>query len=87
MAPDAPTAGQSLWNMTGWREVTCEESDQRRTEPRTVLSTLTDPDGVYGPAVVFTEWGDGDGVPIMRDYRHPTTDETCRHYVPEDPRA
>ena len=48
--PDAPTPGQSLWDMTGWREVTCEESDQRRTEPRTVLSTLTDPDGIYGPA-------------------------------------
>lgn len=77
----APSPGQALWDMTGWQRVTCEESDKRRAEPRTVVSTLTDPAGTYGPAVVFTEWGDGDGTPILRDYRDP---ESCRHYLPEE---
>ena len=53
----APSPGQALWDMTGWQRVTCEESDKRRAEPRTVVSTLTDPAGTCGPAVVFTEWG------------------------------
>ena len=80
----APSPGQALWDMTGWQRVTCEESDKRRAEPRTVVSTLTDPAGTCGPAVVFTEWGAADGTPILRDYRDPTTEESCRHYVPEE---
>lgn len=71
-----------MWNLDGWQEVSCKERDdlwKSRPEGTTPLSSLTDPDGNYGPKVVFTEWGTDAG-PILRDYRH--GDRSCEHFVP-----
>lgn len=72
----------SLWNLDEWTEVSCKERDALwagRPEGVTVHSSLTDPDGQFGPKVVFTEWAWG-GRPMLRDYRH--GDRSCEHFVP-----
>lgn len=69
----------------GWRPIPCAESDAIRVRSGGVRSTLTDPDGVYGPKVIYTEWGDADGNPILRDYLW--RDEPCEHLVPDPERA
>lgn len=73
-----------MTDMTGWSEVNC---DQRETFFRNFggrlrpFSSLTDPEGHYGTAVVYTEWGVKDGEkPWLRDYRW--IDGECKHYMP-----
>lgn len=82
---DWPEACQPMTDMTGWAEVDCRTRDafwhsghKDRLAP---FSSLTDPEGQYGPGVVYTEWGVKDGEkPWLRDYRW--TGEPCRHYMP-----
>ena len=69
---------------TGWRQVTCAESDTIRHAASGVLSSLTDPQGLHGQAVVFTEWDDADARPALRDYRWTDPDRPCEHLVPID---
>jgi hypothetical protein len=74
---------QDMYDLEGWREVTCEESDTVRARNGGVYSSLTDKNGNYGPPVVFTEWQDVDREPMLRDYRYDNDPMTCRHYVRE----
>ena len=79
-----PEACQGMHDMTGWREVTCEVRDdfmRDHADRRSCFSGLTDPEGHYGPGVVFTEWGVKDGEkPWLRDYRWTAT--SCTHFMP-----
>ena len=59
---------QDMYDLEGWREVTCEESDAVRARNGGVYSSLTDMDGNYGPPVVFTEWQDVDREPQDRGH-------------------
>lgn len=80
-------------NMAGWREVSCETRDRfmwgvgderGHAERLCVFSSLTDPDGTYGPPVIYTEWGVKDGEkPWLRDYRYPSDGDRCAHFMPE----
>lgn len=67
-----------MYNLDGWREVPCAERDQAYDLTLRPLSSLTDPDGIYGPPVIYTEWGLGEH-PVLRDYRTPGG--RCRHYL------
>lgn len=66
----------------GWRAVTCTASDAIR-EGRKPVSSLTDMDGTYGPKVIYTEWADADGCPVLRDYLWMDAGRKCEHLVPE----
>lgn len=66
-----------------WVKITCEESELLRAGLH-VHSARTDPEGVYGPPEVFTEWGTDAG-PVLRDHRFPQPDfsrpdvKPCEH--------
>lgn len=77
----------SMWDLREWRPITCAERDDIARGPSAtascVLSSLTDLDGRFGEPLVYTEWGDADERPVLRDYRWPKDDERdCEHYVP-----
>lgn len=77
--------GGNMHDRDGWTAITCAERDAQFSEQLIegvygVSSTLTDPEGVYGPAVVYTEWH-VDNRPVLRDYRW-CSSEPCEHYVP-----
>ena len=75
-------AGGNMHDKSGWVKIPCEESDQIRNASYGVSSGLTDLDGVYGQAVVYTEWMDEMEGPLLRDYRWPHGDRPCEHWVP-----
>lgn len=79
---------QHMWDTSGWVKITCGESDRVRDnfEHPFVVSSLTRMEGrgPAVPAVVFTEWADGDpDTPLLRDYRFPGTNRLCEHFAPE----
>lgn len=73
---------QGMWNMTGWHRVGCNDSNDLRNTPGfKPVSSLTDPDDLYGSGgVVFTEWALAGGTPTLRDYRWPNSDRECEHW-------
>ena len=78
-------------DMTGWREITCREADllRRQGAGLTVASTITDPEGVHGESLVFTEWwwcNAAGEEPVLRDYRR-DRDHTCSHFIATSPVA
>lgn len=81
-----PEACQGMRDMAGWGEVTCKVRDEFMrgwSDRLAVFSSLTDPDGHYGPGVIFTEWGvKGGEKPWLRDYRW--TGRDCVHFIPKD---
>ena len=76
----------SMDDLSGWRQITCAESEEVKSEAHRVLSSLTDPEGHYGVGVIFTEWGDDDEQPMLRDYLWSDDERGCEHYVPAGPR-
>lgn len=75
-----------MYDLTGWTEVGCTDSDQLRSEHKvTVASSLTDPSGVYSSGVTFTEWWSND-LPLLRDYRY-SDERNCQHYMAADTAA
>lgn len=71
---------RGMYDMTGWSEVDCEESDRvRGAHTVSPASTLTDPSGIHSSGVVFTEWWTDDE-PLLRDYRY-SDERPCTHYV------
>lgn len=79
---------QGMHDLDGWQRVTCEVAEViKHANAVRVFSSLTDPDGLYGHPVIYTEWGipemsDGD-VPLLRDYQWPQDpSRSCEHYVP-----
>lgn len=83
---DEPEPCADMNDMRGWVKVTCEESDRllETNLNKCVLSGLTDIDGEYGEPFVYREWGDGEGSPMVRDYRWPASDRECEHYAHVD---
>lgn len=82
----APEPCADMTDMRGWVKATCEESDALK-ESRQVkaLSSLTDPEGYYGEAVIYTEWGDRrTDLPVSRDYLWLKSDRPCEHYIATD---
>jgi hypothetical protein len=77
-----------MYELSGWQRVPCTVADlMRQSNLMTPLSSLTDPDGIYGHPVIFTEWGLLNGSPLLREYRWPSDDDRdCEHYVPVDER-
>lgn len=73
---------RSMHDMTGWQPLSCKSYDTAMNRhpdarPMTVASALTDPDGIYGDGVIFTEWW-LDDIPALRSYRW--TAGGCEHY-------
>lgn len=81
-----PEPCQSMDDMTGWGEVTCETRERFFSQYGALLkpySSLTDPDGQYGEPTIYTEWGSKRrDTPWLRDYRYPR-DERCAHFMPK----
>ena len=73
-----------MLNRTGWLPITCDESDALRGRSSGVTSALTDPEGEFGPGVVYTEWCDGNSAPVLRDYRWSDPRRPCEHLAPDD---
>lgn len=71
----------NLHDLSEWTPITCAESDDLRSGSSPV-SSLTDLYGTYGTPIVYTEWADTSGQPILRDYRWPGTERHCGHYTP-----
>lgn len=67
----------SEWEGGRWVEISedefcCTVALEGGLEALTVFSSLTDPDGIYGPRQVYTAWGiKGSNVPLVdiRDYK------------------
>lgn len=74
---------RSMYDWTGWHSLSCKDADDIMHRHRDMptawkpASALTDPDGLYGPGVIFTEWW-WDDMPVLRTYRW--TDSGCTHY-------
>lgn len=68
-----------------WREATCAESEAARSgRELSVWSSLTDTEGTFGEALIFTSWGTRDGrLPVVADVRYMEEGKTCRHMVYE----
>ncbi len=79
-----PEAGRNMWDLAGWQPIGCEASDAIRANASGVSSSLTDPDGTYGPPITYTEWCDGDSHPVLRDYLPPPGMGNCRHLAPSE---
>ena len=77
-------------DLRGWQAIPCIVADiLRHSDQMHVFSSLTDLDGRFGEATVYTEWGitlrDGTDAPVLREYLWPKApDKPCTHYVPED---
>jgi hypothetical protein len=79
-----------MYDLAGWQRVPCIIGDLIRAhEQVTPASSLTDPDGIYGAPIVYTEWALRDSdEPVLREYRYPGGEGKpdrlpCDHYVPE----
>lgn len=72
----------NMWDLNGWRPISCEPSNRIRENAPKVSSSLTDPSGDYGPAITYTEWADAEGHPVLRDYLPYGHATECTHYVP-----
>ncbi|GAA4924482.1 hypothetical protein [Nesterenkonia rhizosphaerae] len=84
---------QAWYSTEGWAQVPCALSDalHRHGQPEEhpgalrIFSTITDPDGMHGSAVIYTEWGvrvNGVDTPLLREYRWPQEPERdCEHWV------
>jgi len=70
--------------MAGWTRISCEERNDHYAlagESLKPISSLTDLEGSFGTAIVFTEWGrDDQDEPLLRDYRWPNDDRSCEHW-------
>jgi hypothetical protein len=78
--------GQNMYNLADWVEIECEEADRiRGAQPVRPGSSLTDLDGEYGDAVMYTEWWDEHDRAVLRDYMWaPLADDRhCTHFAPE----
>ena len=75
----------NMYDLTGWRKVECKDSDDLRAAMKpTVSSSLTDLSCQFTTdGLVYTEWCDSDGRPVLRDYRWTNSDRPCEHYEPE----
>lgn len=70
-------------DMTGWSKIGCFDADMVRRQGAglSVASTVTDPDGLYGSPLTFTEWwwcNEVGQLPVLRDYLTP---DGCSHYL------
>lgn len=77
-------AGQNMNVRYGWEPISCRAADIIRARPDLgISSSLTDLDGLYGPAVIYTEWDASTGEPMLRDYLwNPRSDDgRCEHLV------
>ena len=80
-----------MYDLDGWVPITCDRREDiihdHTLGKLGVFSTLTDPEGIYGPRMVYTEWGIADeDRPVLRDYLAYTDDRTpseCTHYLKE----
>lgn len=74
-----------MYDLTGWRKVECKDSDELRAVMKpAVSSSLTDLSCEFtSDGLVYTEWCDFNGRPVLRDYRWTNSDLPCEHYVPE----
>lgn len=78
-----PDFDQGMHDKTGYVEISCQEYEDALTPDLRVSSSLTDPDGVYGSPLVYTEWYDPvTDRPVLRSYlRGPRDGErTCDHW-------
>ena len=55
----------NMLDLSGWRRITCAESDELR-QNKTPVSSLTDLSGQYGEPTIYTEWAGVDGKPVLR---------------------
>lgn len=73
-------------DLDAWLEIPCAEADTVRGRGAiTPGSSLTDLDGQYGEPVIYTEWRNAIGSPVLRDYLwYPhRLDAWCAHYIPK----
>lgn len=72
-------------DVDGWRQITCEESNDLRANHRPV-SSITDMDGTRtGEPIVYTEWADDNERPVLRDFLWPgDASRDCQHWAPEE---
>jgi hypothetical protein len=70
-----------MYNLSEWTPISCAHADSVRLG-LTPISSLTDIAGTYGTPIVYTEWGDDNETPRLREYRYPDSDRPCSHYVP-----
>lgn len=71
-----------MYDVAGWHTITCVESDELRQNKRP-RSSLTDMTGRFGEPVIYTEWEDTTGVPVLREYVWPQSKRECEHWVPD----
>lgn len=79
----------NMHDLDGWTPITCDQRDEvihdHTLGKLSVFSSLTDPDVVYGPPLVYTEWGiEDEDRPVLRDYLDYTDDRNpkkCTHYL------
>jgi hypothetical protein len=80
-----------LPRQSDWTVISRQEYDQivGSTDDLQVFATITDPEGVYGPAQVYTAWGrrgDDDPLVDIRDWKDgagATVEQVCRRFVGE----
>jgi hypothetical protein len=77
---------RGMWNLADWHQIPCVDRDLMLHSDHTLkpFSSLTDLEGEYGEALIYTEWGttDPDNA-VLRDYRWPQTNRDCEHWVPD----
>lgn len=77
---------QGTYDLKGWVQITCAATEAVMCAAPgyiTVFSTITDPDGLYGPALNYTEWGiKSEDQPLLRTYIWPQDDDKpCEHWI------
>lgn len=79
-------------NMAGWKQIGCDKRDKMVLKAAATLnhglrveSTITDPQGLHGESLVFTEWWRG-ASPELRDYISGDP-RRCSHYEAVGPEA
>ena len=69
-------------DLDGWLQITCEQSNDLRSNLRPV-SSITDHDGRLSEPIVYTEWADDNGHPVLRDFLWPgDASRDCQHWIP-----
>lgn len=77
---------QSTYSLDGWAQITCEATEAIMCAAEvgylTVFTSITDPEGMYGTALNYTEWGiKSADEPLLRTYVWPDSDKPCEHWV------
>lgn len=78
----------------GWQRISCSEREElvdrlgrsyngfSAESGICVLSSKTDPDGLYGAPEIVTEWGRRDTEePVLRESVRPGVEGGCEHFV------